>query len=118
MAFGNDELRPLSQKGRDNWGSIAVTLVDSLDTLWLMDMKEEFEEAVRYVAENVTFSSDTTLSVFEFSIRVVGGLLSAYYLSGDDRLVSPLRSAGEVVLNAFDGTHPLPHVCVIMVNEE
>ena len=35
-AFGHDELEPVSATHRDNWGGVAMTLVDSLDTLWLM----------------------------------------------------------------------------------
>jgi mannosyl-oligosaccharide alpha-1,2-mannosidase len=31
-AFGYDELRPLSKEGINQWGSMAVTLVDALDT--------------------------------------------------------------------------------------
>ena len=41
-AFGHDEVTPLSGRSRDNWGGLGTTLVDSLDTLWLMNMKDEF----------------------------------------------------------------------------
>lgn len=109
-AFGYDELQPLSQKGRNNWGGVALTLIDNLDTLWLMDMRDEFEEAVNYVAEKVHFDADASISVFEFTIRILGGLLSAYHLSKDARLLPCAVEAGDVVLSAFDGTHVLPHV--------
>lgn len=62
VAFGADELQPLSEKGRNNWGNISLTLIDSLDTLWLMDMRDEFKEAVDYL-EQVQFDSDTSVSV-------------------------------------------------------
>ena len=110
FAFGYDELQPLSQMGRNNWGGVALTLIDNLDTLWLMNLREEFEEAVEYVAEKVHFDSDKSISVFEFTIRILGGLLSAYHLSNDDRLLPRAIEAGNVVLSAFDGTHVLPHV--------
>lgn len=44
-AFGMDELQPLSQSGKDapEFGGMGATLVDALSTLWLMDMKGEFE---------------------------------------------------------------------------
>ena len=100
FAFGYDELQPLSQMGRNNWGGVA---------LWLMNLREEFEEAVEYVAEKVHFDSDKSISVFEFTIRILGGLLSAYHLSNDDRLLPRAIEAGNVVLSAFDGTHVLPH---------
>ncbi|CAE7257625.1 MNS1 [Symbiodinium natans] len=39
-AFARDELRPVSGKGQDSWGGIGQTLVDALDTLWLMGFRE------------------------------------------------------------------------------
>ena len=115
VAFGADELQPLSEKGRNNWGNISLTLIDSLDTLWLMDMRDEFKEAVDYL-EQVQFDSDTSVSVFEFSIRVLGGLLSAYYLSQDPRLLEKAVEAGNVVMGAFDSEHALPHVLVLFLD--
>lgn len=41
-AMGMDELSPQSGRGRNVWGGQGITLVDSLDTLWLMGMKDEF----------------------------------------------------------------------------
>lgn len=109
-AFGHDELRPLSKSHRDNWGHIGLTLVDSLDTLWLMGLRKEFDEAVAWVHAHLAFAGDATVSFFEFTIRVVGGLLSAFHLSGDARLLPAIREAGRVVLCAFDDQHVLPHV--------
>ena len=41
-AWGKDELDPVHQVGRDALGGLGATIVDSLDTLWLMGMKTEF----------------------------------------------------------------------------
>lgn len=109
-AFGHDELKPLSKSYRDNWGHIGLTLVDSLDTLWLMGLRKEFDEAVAWIHASLSFSGDATISFFEFTIRIVGGLLSAFHLSGDARLLPAIREAGRVVLCAFDDQHVLPHV--------
>ena len=38
-AWGFDALKPISGRGENPWGGIGCTLVDSLDTLWLMGMK-------------------------------------------------------------------------------
>ena len=108
-AWGHDELQPLSGKGRDNWGGIGMTLIDSLDTLWVMDMKEEFEEAVQWLDQNWELNSNFTISVFEFTIRIIGGLLSAFYLSGDERLKRKAILAGDLVMAAFPNVG-LPHV--------
>eukprot|EP01038_Epipyxis_sp_PR26KG_P010250 gene10250-13787_t len=54
-AWGYDELKPLSNRGQNNWGGMGVTLVDSLDTLWIMGMKKEFEEAKNWVQNSLSF---------------------------------------------------------------
>lgn len=108
-AWGFDELRPVSGSGRNNWGGIGMTLVDSLDTLWIMDMKTEFDEAVQWVDQKLHFNQNFNISVFEFTIRVVGGLLSAYHLSNDDRLKQKAIEAGDVVLASFSNG-AFPHV--------
>lgn len=41
--FGSDEVRPLSLKP-NNWASLAVTMVESLSTLWLIGEYDEFYE--------------------------------------------------------------------------
>ena len=38
-AFGADEIKPVSGMRNENWGGMGMTLLDSLDTLWLMGMK-------------------------------------------------------------------------------
>lgn len=57
-AMGMDELCPISQTGK-NWmtpSGLAATIVDSLDTLWIMDLKEEFREAADYAFNNVSMN--------------------------------------------------------------
>ena len=66
-AWGYDELLPLTREGSDPWGGMGVTLVDSLDTLWIMGMKEEFTEARDWVARHLSFKNADTVSVFEVS---------------------------------------------------
>jgi hypothetical protein len=48
-AWGSDELHPVSQTSSD-WFGLGLTLVDSLDTLWLMGLNDEFDEAREWVA--------------------------------------------------------------------
>ena len=42
FAWGFDELQPLTQEGKDSLGGLGATIVDSLDTLWMFDMQDEF----------------------------------------------------------------------------
>ncbi|XP_047274731.1 mannosyl-oligosaccharide 1,2-alpha-mannosidase IA isoform X3 [Homo sapiens] len=86
-AWGLNELKPISKGGHSSslFGNIkGATIVDALDTLFIMEMKHEFEEAKSWVEENLDFNVNAEISVFEVNIRFVGGLLSAYYLSGEE----------------------------------
>lgn len=79
-AFPSDEIRPIEGTGHDTLGSYALTLVDSLDLLALAGMHDEFRQHSRWVQEHVHFDIDKDVSVFETSIRILGGLLSAHFM--------------------------------------
>jgi hypothetical protein len=68
----------------------AVTMIDSLDTLWVMGLLAEFGEARDWIRDHLTFQNVRSVSVFETTIRVLGGLLSAHDLSGDEVRYLPL----------------------------
>ena len=83
-AWGEDDLHPLSRSYSSTDYGMAMTMVDSLDTLWLMGLEEEFNEARDWIADNLRFADNSRkVVVFEVNIRVLGGLLSAYHLSGE-----------------------------------
>ena len=103
-AFGKDELLPQSGKGADVWGGQGITLVDALDTLWLMDMKDEFWQARDWVRDHLDHSNVQSVSVFETTIRDLGGLLGAYDWSGDKVFLDKATDLGERLLRAFDGS--------------
>jgi len=82
-AWGHDELRPIS-KSSSEWFGLGLTIIDSLDTMLLMNLHEEFQQARDWVANSLTFEKNVDVNLFETTIRVLGGLLSAYHLSQDD----------------------------------
>ncbi|KAF2430567.1 glycosyl hydrolase [Tothia fuscella] len=104
-AWKMDELAPITGRGTESFGGWGATLIDSLDTLWIMEMNDEFEEAVATAAE-VDFGPLSPLSdvinVFETNIRLLGGLLSAYDLSDDERLLEKAKEVGNMLYVAFD----------------
>ena len=77
-AFPQDELKPLSCQGHNTFGGYALTLIDSLDTLAMMGFEEEFMHKIQYIHEQVHFNANMHVSVFETTIRVLGGLISAH----------------------------------------
>lgn len=82
-AFPLDELRPLSCGGEDTLGGYALTLIDSLDTLALLGDRERFAASVEWIGKNLRFDINKTVSVFETTIRILGGLLSAHLIASD-----------------------------------
>lgn len=64
-----------------------VTLIDSLDTLVILGNTSEFRRVVDLVSTEIpSFDYDVNVSVFETTIRVLGGLLSAHLLAIDPTL--------------------------------
>jgi len=87
---------------------MAATLVDSLDTLWLMDLKDDFAQARDFVAK-MEFNKDYEASTFECTIRYVGGLLSAYELSGDEMFLRKAVQLADHIMPAFNSGSGLPY---------
>ena len=104
-----DELAPVSGGHKNTLGGLGATLVDALDTLWIMGLKAEFAEAVGAVAELDFMSTrDASLNLFETTIRYLGGLLAAYDLSGEPVLLRKAVDLGDMLYVAFDTPNRLP----------
>lgn len=108
-AWLSDELMPVTGDRRNPFGGWAATLVDSLDTLWIMGMRDEFDEAVAAAATiDFTKSALEKVNVFETTIRYLGGFLAAYDLSSDARLLKKAVEVGEMLYKAFDTPNRMP----------
>jgi mannosyl-oligosaccharide alpha-1,2-mannosidase len=110
-AWGKDELRPISGGFKTKFCGWAATLVDTLDTLWIMELYEEFELALEEL-KNVDFTNTEgcQINLFETTIRHLGGLLSAFDISGGKRviLVQKAVELAEVLFTAFDTPNRMP----------
>lgn len=108
-----DELRPVTGGYRDPFAGWGATLVDSLDTLWIMGLKEEFEEAAKAV-DQIDFTTATRYDIpmFETTIRYLGGLLAAYDISGKKykNLLGKAVELAEVLYSAFDTPNRMPQM--------
>lgn len=110
-AMSHDELQPLSGNFADPFNGWGATLVDSLDTLWIMDMREDFSEAVDAIRKiDFTTSVRDTIPVFETTIRYLGGLLGAYDISGQRYpiLLEKAQELAEILIGAFDTPNRMP----------
>ncbi|XP_038855332.1 ER degradation-enhancing alpha-mannosidase-like protein 3 isoform X5 [Salvelinus namaycush] len=132
-AYPADELMPLTCRGRvrglepsrgdvdDALGKFSLTLIDTLDTLVLLNKTTEFEEAVRRVLTDVRLDNDIVVSVFETNIRVLGGLLGGHSMAVmlkdtgyhmqwyQDELLHMAKDVGLRLLPAFNTSSGLPY---------
>jgi hypothetical protein len=112
-AWGHDALKPLSHQPHDWYGqSLMMTPVDALDTLILMGLKLEADKDRELIATQLSFDKDIYVKNFEVTIRLLGGLLSSYQLTGDARLLKLADDLGRRLLPAFDSPTGLPYVYV------
>eukprot|EP00871_Galdieria_phlegrea_P003581 jgi/Galph1/4223/GphlegSOOS_G2928.1 len=79
-AFPKDNLSPLSCKGEDSMGGLLVTLIDNLDTLLIFEEYDLFKTYVKEVESRLVMEVNSSVSIFETTIRVLGGLLSSHVL--------------------------------------
>lgn len=110
-AWGKDDLKPLS-KSYKNWyepETLLMTPVDSLDSLYLLGFKKEADETRKYITENLSFDKDIYVQNFEITIRILGGLLSAYQMTDDKKLLALADDLGTRLLPVFESPTGLPY---------
>ncbi len=112
-AWGKDQIKPISG-GSEGFPlknhHLGLSLIEALDTLWVMGLDEEFRDGVDWVKRNLDFDVDGEVSVFETSIRLVGGLLSAWHACGDPVLLAKARDCADRLLPSFaESPLGIPH---------
>ena len=114
-----NEVRPVSKSGNQDtvFGSSdsGATIVDSMDTLYIMGLDEEFEKAKAWVADHLDLGQMTgDVSVFETNIRYLGGLLSIFSLTGDPMFKWKAVHIADKLLPAFNTPTGIPYALVNM----
>ena len=108
--WGHDDLKPISKTCRDWYGTpVLMTAVDSLDSLYLLGFKKEADETREYIDKNLSFDRDISVQNFEITIRLLGGLLSSYQISGDKRLLALADDLGTRLLPVFNSSTGMPY---------
>ena len=111
-AWGKDEINPVSGTSRSFFiegHDLGLSLVEALDTLWIMGLDAEFQAGVDWVKSSLDFNVDGEAQVFETNIRLVGGLLSAHLACSDPVLLAKARDLADRLMKAFDASpHGLP----------
>ncbi len=112
-AWGHDELKPLTRTAHDWYGvPLYMTAVDALDTMIMMGLNDEADKTREFIVKNLSFNQDIYVKNFEITIRMLGGLLSSYQLTGDQRLLDLAQELGTRLLPAFDSPTGMPYMYV------
>src|SRR5437870_9501476 len=112
-AWGHDALQPSSKTPHDWYGqSLLMTPVDALDTLVVMHLDAQAARARSLIVSDLSFDRDIYVKNFEITIRLLGGLLSGYQLTGDKRLLNLAEDLGNRLLPVFNSPTGLPYVYV------
>ncbi|CAD6197193.1 unnamed protein product [Caenorhabditis auriculariae] len=112
-SWGANELRPIAKTANSQnifgGNQMPATIIDAADTLFIMDLMDEYREAHDYIKANFTMTKATgTLSVFETTIRFLGGLLSLYGLTREQIYLEKAKEVGEALLPAFKTPSGVP----------
>jgi Glycosyl hydrolase family 47 len=104
FAWGHDQLLPLSASYSEFFvpgHPIGLSIIEALDTLYVMGLDDELALGVDWIKQNLDFGLDGDVHVFEWIIRVVGGLLAGYLSTGDKDLLALTKESADAILPAF-----------------
>ncbi|PKY04036.1 mannosyl-oligosaccharide alpha-1,2-mannosidase [Aspergillus campestris IBT 28561] len=129
-AWGRDEYYPVAKTGRDMiHGGMGWTIVDALDTLMIMNLTSRVQHARSWIQNSLQYDQDHDVSMFETTIRMLGGLLSAHYLSttypdlapitdddagaaGEDLYIEKATDLADRLMGAFESASGVPYASV------
>ncbi|KAK9807221.1 hypothetical protein WJX73_010611 [Symbiochloris irregularis] len=103
-AMGYDELLPLTKLGKNSFSGVGAMVVDTLDTLWLMGLRDEFDRARDWVSKSYGLPPTKKVSLFETTIRIVGGFLAAFDLSGDQLFLDKAKEVVDAMMPYFESS--------------
>ncbi|KAL7802020.1 family 47 glycoside hydrolase [Trichoderma aethiopicum] len=129
-AWGKDEFHPISKNGRNMAPKgLGWIIIDSLDTMMLMNQTTRLQHAREWISTSLTWDQDQDVNTFETTIRMLGGLLSAHYLSteypelaplteddegapGEDLYLEKAKDLADRLLSAFESESGIPYASV------
>ncbi|CRG87969.1 mannosyl-oligosaccharide alpha-1,2-mannosidase [Talaromyces islandicus] len=128
--WGYDEYQPVSKKGRYMVeGGMGWIIVDALDTMILMNLTSRVQHARNWIHNSLRYDQDHDVNTFETTIRMLGGLLSAHYLStnypnlapiadddvgapGEDLYIEKATDLADRLLGAFESASGVPYASI------
>ncbi|KAF4989568.1 hypothetical protein FGRMN_9030 [Fusarium graminum] len=129
-AWGYDEYHPISKTGENMAPKgLGWIIIDALDTAILMNLTSRVQDARHWISDSLTWDQDQDVNTFETTIRMMGGLLSAHYLStefptlaplaeddegavGEDLYLEKAKDLADRLTSAFDSPSGIPYASV------
>jgi len=116
-------------------GGLGWIVVDSLDTMIIMNLTSQVRHARQWISTSLQYNQDHDVNTFETTIRMLGGLLSANYLStkyptlapladddvgaaGEDLYIEKATDLADRLLGAFESPSGIPFASVNLNKSE
>ena len=112
FAWGHDQVNPIAGTYNEffvDGHPIGLSMIEALDTLYVMELDDELDASVKWIDANVNFDIDGNFHVFEAIIRVVGGLIAGYLAIKDKKLLSLAVDITDRLMPAFASPTGLPY---------
>ncbi|BAE57293.1 hypothetical protein AFCA_003074 [Aspergillus flavus] len=128
--WGLDQYRPAAKDGKNMVeGGLGWIIVDALDTMIMMNLTSRVQHARDWIQHSLQYNQDHDVSTFETTIRMLGGLLSAHYLSttytdlapvsGDEDLyIEKATDLAERLSGAFESSSGVPFASINLKKSE
>ncbi|KAJ3577696.1 hypothetical protein NPX13_g2872 [Xylaria arbuscula] len=121
-AWGNDRYHPVSERGSQmSPNGLGWIIVDSLDTMMLMNLTDRLVEPRKWLQRSLDYHQNQDVNTFETTIRMLGGLLSAHYLSTklphvvsrrDSVYLAKAAELADRLLPAYESRSGIPYASV------
>ena len=109
-AMGFDDVLSVSGTPHNWYGeSLLITPIDALDGMILLGLNDEADSLLEFIVGHTSWDKNVDVSVFEINIRCLGGLLSSYEMTHDDRLLYLAEELGKRFLPAFSSPTGMPY---------
>ncbi|KAJ4315530.1 mannosyl-oligosaccharide alpha-1,2-mannosidase [Neodidymelliopsis sp. IMI 364377] len=121
-AWGHDRFHPISKRGSQmSPKGMGWIIVDSLDTMMIMNLTSQLSDSRIWLQRKLDYEQDQDVNTFETTIRMLGGLLSAHYLSHvlpgvssrrDQVYLTKAVDLADRLLGAYDSPSGIPYASI------
>ena len=104
FAWGFDEVAPIAGKPKDffvDGHSFGLSIIEAMDTLYVMGLDDDLAACVKWLRSHLDFEVNANVQMFEAVIRMVAGLITGYYATGERFLLDGARDLADRLMPCF-----------------